>query len=574
MSWQEKVREAFGFLELVEAGDEPPAKPEVAGKPKSTARDGRIRQAINLLIDAMGGMDEDETDDPIQRLAADAEAKARIKSALMAAKESLEEALEAEDLDEHGSASDPGYAKFHGKAGGVSSSRPSGGAASANAKDFKVEGTSDMRDLAKAAGISKGAPVIVKNSGMGSRGNDVVSGRVGSITKNAIVIRNDRLGDFVISRTRDTKASIALDSSRAKLGESESWDELDEADGESGVVMLEEKALRPDGTLKLKLISPGWGSKGYYSPDVLKRDGPKAWPTGTHMYWNHPTEAEEALRPERDLRDLAAVTVTDPVFMENGPSGPGLYADAKVFGDYQKPVEDMAPHIGVSIRAAGMAKFGEAEGKSGNIVEAITQGRSVDFVTKAGRGGEILQLFESARGGNFGRPVYSAGTSSQPGGQEDQMTQQELEEARRERDEARAENAKLVGQVVGAEAARYARELLAPVPLMEAAKDRLITSTSINPPIKDGKLDRDAFKASLAEAAKAEAAYVAQLTGQTGEVRGLGLSEADADPFGGITGGAPAAPKALAEATAETQALFQSLGMSEAAAKAAAAGRN
>jgi hypothetical protein len=458
------VPNAAGAADPTKTGTTEPTLP-------AKRRDGRIRQAINILIDAMGGLDDDEVADPVQQLAADAEAKARIKSALVAARESLQEALaEAKAEEEEWDYGDPDEQVLEG-------------------------------------------------------------------------------------------------------------DPLEEASEDSGIILLEEKALRPDGTIKLKLISPGWGSKGYYSPEVLKRDGPKAWPQDSHMYWNHPTEQEEAMRPERDLRDLAAVTVTPPVYMENGPKGPGLYADAKVFGDYRKPLEEMAPHIGVSIRATGMATHGTAEGKSGPLVESILGGKSIDFVTKAGRGGEILQLFESARGGAYGKPVYDAG--HQPSA-EDDMSQAELEEAQRKLSEEQAENGRLRKLLVVPEAAKLAVKLLAPTILPGPSKVRLAEAISADPPITaDGKLDEAKFTSTLAEAAKAEAAYVAQLTGQTGEVHGLGaLSEAASNPFAALLsegadmgGGAPA--KFDEKATVdETTALLQSIGLSESVAKAAAAGRN
>lgn len=162
---------------------------------------------------------------------------------------------------------------------------------------------------------------------------------------------------------------------------------------------LAERAVRRDGTIGLKLIEPGWGASGYYSKEVLERDVPKAFPAGTHMYWNHPTLSEQQERPERDLRDLSAVLVSDPHWQESGPSGPGMYADAAVFAGYRETIDDIAEHIGVSIMGSGVTSRGEIEGKSGVVVEEIVTGHSVDFVTKPGAGGKIVSIFEGARGG-------------------------------------------------------------------------------------------------------------------------------------------------------------------------------
>lgn len=171
---------------------------------------------------------------------------------------------------------------------------------------------------------------------------------------------------------------------------------VESLDGE--FVALREKALRRDGTASLRLIGPGWGSSGYYPVETLQRDGPQVFRAGTKMYWNHPTMAEESERPEGDLRDLAAVLVSDARWEEAGAAGPGLYADAKVFGQYSQAVEELAPHIGVSIRASGRATTGEVEGRKGPIISALTAARSVDFVTEPGAGGRIVALFEAARG--------------------------------------------------------------------------------------------------------------------------------------------------------------------------------
>src|SRR5262249_2852517 len=132
---------------------------------------------------------------------------------------------------------------------------------------------------------------------------------------------------------------------------------------------------------------------------VLRRDGPKVFRAGLHQYANHPTRAEEADRPERDVRDLWSVLTTDAEYLENGPKGPGLYADVKVLPAFAPYAEALAPHIGCSIRARGRASTGEREGRKGPIIEALVQGRSVDWVTVPGAGGGAVELFEAARAG-------------------------------------------------------------------------------------------------------------------------------------------------------------------------------
>lgn len=135
-----------------------------------------------------------------------------------------------------------------------------------------------------------------------------------------------------------------------------------------------------------------WGSSGYYPAEVLERDGPTAWPAGTHVYLDHPSQSEAFDRPERSVRELAGTIASTPVY-----EGDGLYADVEVFPDVAPFIESRADAIGMSIRAAATVEQGEADGRTGTIITGIVEGLSVDFVTHAGAGGRIVALLESAR---------------------------------------------------------------------------------------------------------------------------------------------------------------------------------
>lgn len=148
------------------------------------------------------------------------------------------------------------------------------------------------------------------------------------------------------------------------------------------------------GRALIEIINPGWGSSGYYSEEMLKRDAPKAFPKGTHMYLDHPTESEEIERPERSVKDLAAQFTEDARW---DPARGAAVAEATLFDGHRDELAAKKEAIGVSIRARGASEHGEAEGKHGTIITELTEGISVDFVTKAGRGGKIGELLESAR---------------------------------------------------------------------------------------------------------------------------------------------------------------------------------
>lgn len=172
---------------------------------------------------------------------------------------------------------------------------------------------------------------------------------------------------------------------------------------------------------RIRLIRPGKGSSGFYPTETLRRDGPVVFMAGTKMYADHPTEAEAKARPERSIKDIVATLATDAVYEESGPEGPGLYAEMTVTPDWAPRIATLAPHIGLSIRTAGMARIGEVDGYKGKIIESLvrTPFTSVDFVTEAGAGGKILELFESikAETAPAQAPVEPVVTESQTAGE-------------------------------------------------------------------------------------------------------------------------------------------------------------
>ena len=141
---------------------------------------------------------------------------------------------------------------------------------------------------------------------------------------------------------------------------------------------------------RILLITPGQGSSGYYPAQVLERDGPQVIVAGTHMYVDHPGRTESQDRPERSIRDLAAILESDAVWDPQGSDGPGLYATATIVPSMCGLIDELAEHIGVSIRGVG-------ESDRDGTITRLTAVESVDFVTRAGRGGKVLDLLESVR---------------------------------------------------------------------------------------------------------------------------------------------------------------------------------
>lgn len=148
------------------------------------------------------------------------------------------------------------------------------------------------------------------------------------------------------------------------------------------------------------------GSSGFYPADVLERDGASAFPTGTHVYFDHPTVGEETERPERSVLDLAGYLIDDAAFEEN-EDGRGLFSRIQFTESARHLVSQIAKVVGLSIRAAGQIE----ETPSGErIVRQISEGLSVDVVTRAGAGGRLVAMTESAT--LESPPANQAGASS------------------------------------------------------------------------------------------------------------------------------------------------------------------
>lgn len=240
---------------------------------------------------------------------------------------------------------------------------------------------------------------------------------------------DDETRALIEGLTHGVKSALDKERKARKDAERKQWRESDIM---GDAIPLREQAVAEDGTIPIKIIQPGWGSSGYYSDKVLERDGPTQFKKGTQMYWDHPTSTEERERPERSLRDLAGELVEDARYMPDGAWGPGLYARSKVFGTFAGAVNDLAPHIGLSLNGRGLAEQGEAEGQQGPIINEISSVRSVDFVTVPGAGGKILELFESAR--------------SRPEKEKDNM-EKELKEAQDALAKTEAEKAEALAEI-------------------------------------------------------------------------------------------------------------------------------
>ena len=137
------------------------------------------------------------------------------------------------------------------------------------------------------------------------------------------------------------------------------------------------------------LITPGKGSSGVYTEEMLKTYGPKAFTKGTHSYVDHPRDESDIRSP----KNLIGVLAEDAHYEE----GVGLVAELNIMPHWREFVEAVAPHTGLSIYAMGEGNYND-DGEV--VVENLiphTQ-NSVDLVSYPGRPGSKLadKLYEQA----------------------------------------------------------------------------------------------------------------------------------------------------------------------------------
>jgi hypothetical protein len=149
------------------------------------------------------------------------------------------------------------------------------------------------------------------------------------------------------------------------------------------------------GNLTLTVIKPGWSKNNrYYSPELLKKS--VGIFEGCKMFADHATDKQAAERPEGSVKDWVA-TINHVQAESDGT----LKATASVHDEgFKTTLSNLKragnlSQMGVSIRAFGEAKDGEAEGRKGKIIESLLGARSVDFVTFAAAGGRVESMSES-----------------------------------------------------------------------------------------------------------------------------------------------------------------------------------
>lgn len=169
------------------------------------------------------------------------------------------------------------------------------------------------------------------------------------------------------------------------------------------------------GRYRIRIIAPGRGSTGMYTAPNLAESAPLFVP-GTHMFFDHQTMTEDWERPERSVRDLAGVFESGAEIMPDG----SLEADIKVYPSVNGIIRERWADIGVSINGWSVDEIGPD-----GVVPVLAGIQSVDFVTRAGAKGAVLEVLESDGRWHAMNPSAPTESTTNPDVQEEQAVKPE-----------------------------------------------------------------------------------------------------------------------------------------------------
>lgn len=158
-------------------------------------------------------------------------------------------------------------------------------------------------------------------------------------------------------------------------------------------------ALKEKDTSKREVVAvlieagTNYAKKRHYPKSTIQESAPLF--AGLKMYLDHPTQREEAEKPERSLREWVATIVES--WYEDGAAVGRIKVHSDWLWDLLENDPVFREHIGISINASGRRSYSPIQGQQMEVIEEIVAPKSVDWVTEPGARGRVLQLIESKR---------------------------------------------------------------------------------------------------------------------------------------------------------------------------------
>ena len=161
-------------------------------------------------------------------------------------------------------------------------------------------------------------------------------------------------------------------------------------------------ATGTEGRWRAVFITPGRGTSGEWTEEVLERDGAHALKKGARCFVTH----NRLEGGEPDPFAMWATLAEDAVYEE----GVGLVGEVQVLKSWREKVEEVAPHTALSVYLwTDVDEYGTVT----RIYEDIENG--VDLVVHPGReGSELVQkMYESAKRNSEKTPTADSATGTQ-----------------------------------------------------------------------------------------------------------------------------------------------------------------
>lgn len=153
--------------------------------------------------------------------------------------------------------------------------------------------------------------------------------------------------------------------------------------------VAEAPVKKANGRWLVAIATPGQGTSGFYSEDVIRETGPAAFPAGAKAFINHESN--------RNPKDMIG-TYPEGAFWDEDRKQ--LMGELQVFSHWQQFVEEVGPHCGISIHMAGEAD------EDGNVLRFKEHRQNgADLVSYPGlEGSGFVEMLESARAAGSENP--------------------------------------------------------------------------------------------------------------------------------------------------------------------------